>query len=309
MVTSNETTCPISGCSYTGPVASVAAHISGKRDVAHDWGRLGYDGANHYKREQRNESKDHTSYATIGWFTDSHIGKETGGYGNNSWDISPLDGLRDVTELLGSFDLDTVVYTGDLFHNDKNGISNANQRLVRSLIESNLDNSIPIKYIQGNHARGAGGKVWSDFEQHQIAEPLSTHPIVIKNTAIYGIDFHKEKWWEQTSPCLQPTNAEYRILCLHQSVEPYRTANSSEIDLRTRLPKLSRLIEGVPEFVLLGHLHEVIDDTLTIDGQEVRVVNVGATTRLGQRRDSFAPSGGLILPKPDGPQNMRLHND
>jgi DNA repair exonuclease SbcCD nuclease subunit len=309
MVTDNETTCPISGCSYTGPLASVAAHISGKRDAAHDWGRLGYDGANHYKREQRNQLKDDTSYATIGWLTDSHIGKKTGGYGNYSWDISPVDDLRSVTELLGSFDLDTVVYTGDLFHNDKDGISNANQRLVRSLIESNLGDSLPIKYIYGNHARGEGSQVWSDFEQHQIAEPLSTDPIVIGNTAIYGIDFHKEKWWKRNSPRLQPTNAEYRILCLHQSVEPYRTADSSEIDLRTRLPKLSRVIEGVPEFVVLGHLHEVIDDTLTIDGQEVRVVNHGATTRLGQHRDSFVPSCGLILPKPDGPQYVRIHGD
>lgn len=308
MVTDNDTTCPISGCSYTGPLTSVAAHISGKRDAAHDWGRLGYDGANHYKREQK-KSKDDTSYATIGWLTDSHIGKETGGYGNYSWDISPLDGFRDVTELLSSLDLDTVVYTGDLFHNDKHGISNANQRLVRSILESNFGDALPIRYIYGNHERGEGDQVWSDFEQHQVAEPLSTDPFVIENAAIYGIDFHKERWWKQASPRLQPTNAEYRILCLHQSVEPYRTTNSSEIDLRTRLPKLSRLIDGVPEFVLLGHLHEVIDDTLTIDGQEVRVVNPGATTRLGKRRDSFAPSGGLILPKPDSPLYMRLSDN
>jgi DNA repair exonuclease SbcCD nuclease subunit len=305
----DETACPVSGCSYTGPLASVAAHISGKRDAAHDWGRLGYGGANDYKRKQRKKSKNEPSYATIGWLTDSHIGKVTGGYGNNSWDISPLDGFQEVTEFLGSLNLDSVVYTGDLFHNDKAGISNANQRRVESILESNFGDVLPIYYISGNHARGKGGEVWSEFERHQIAEPLSTDPVVIENTAIYGIDFHKDRWWKQSSPCLQPTNAEYRILCLHQSVEPYRSAGSSEFDLRTRLPKLSRLIEGVPEFVLLGHLHGVIDDTLTIDGQEVRVINPGATTRLGKRQDSFAPSGGLIRPKPDDPEYIHISFD
>lgn len=301
-----ETTCPVSGCHYTGPPASVAGHVSGKKDAAHDWGRLGYNGANHYKREQRNKSRDETGYATVGWLTDSHIGKETGGYGSYTWDISPLDGFADVAEVLGSASLDIVVHTGDLFHNDKDGISNANKRLMKTLIESNLGDALPIKYIHGNHAREEGEQVWSYFEKHQIAEPLSTDPFVVENSAIYGIDFHSESWWEQSSPRLQPTGADYRILCLHQSVEPYRTAEYSEIDLRTRLPKLSRLIEGVPEFVLLGHMHELINDTLTIEGKEVRVVNSGATTRIGEHRDSFAPTGGLILTKSDNPRYLRL---
>lgn len=304
-----ETTCPVSGCTYTGPLASVAAHISGKRDAAHDWGRLGYDGANDYKRKQRKKSENETSHATIGWLTDSHIGKETGGYGNNSWDISPLNGFQEVTEFLSSLNLDSVVYTGDLFHNDKRGISNTNQRRVESILESNFSDVLPIYYISGNHARNKGRGVWSELERNQVVEPLSTDPVVVENTAIYGIDFHKDRWWKQSSPCLQPTNAEYRILCLHQSVEPYRSAGSSELDLRTRLPKLSRLIQGVPEFVLLGHLHKVIDDTLIIDGQEVRVINPGATARLGKRRDSFAPSAGLIRSRPDGPQYLRFSFD
>jgi DNA repair exonuclease SbcCD nuclease subunit len=299
----------VSGCTYTDRLASVAAHISGKRDAAHDWERLGYDGAYDYKRKQRKKLKSETSHATIGWLTDSHIGKETGGYGNNSWDISPLDGFQEVTEFLGSLDLDSVVYTGDLFHNDKRGISNANQRRVESILESNFSDFLPIYYIAGNHARNKGRSVWSEFERNQIAEPLSTDPVVVENTAIYGIDYHEGGWWKQSSPCLQPTNAEYRILCLHQSVEPYRSASSSELDLRTRLSEVSRLIEGVPEFVLLGHLHEVIDDTFIIDGQEVRVVNPGATTRVGNRQESFAPSAGLVRSIPDGPQYIRISFD
>lgn len=37
----DTTTYPVSNCIYSGPPASVAGHVSGKREAAHDWERLG----------------------------------------------------------------------------------------------------------------------------------------------------------------------------------------------------------------------------------------------------------------------------
>jgi hypothetical protein len=50
--TGDTVECPVTGCTYTGDVKSVAGHVSGKRDSTHDWGVLGYEGARQYKKEK-----------------------------------------------------------------------------------------------------------------------------------------------------------------------------------------------------------------------------------------------------------------
>lgn len=69
---------------------------------------------------------------------------------------------------------------------------------------------------------------------------------------------------------------------------------------------MSRHLDGLPEVVLLGHLHEVIADELTIDGQTVMVRNNGATTRLGAKRDSFAPTSSVFTTKENQDSYQRL---
>lgn len=52
---SDEVSCPVVDCDYSGPPASVAGHVSGKKDQSHDWSVLGYDGANDFKRQLADE--------------------------------------------------------------------------------------------------------------------------------------------------------------------------------------------------------------------------------------------------------------
>ena len=233
------------------------------------------------------------SETKIGWLTDSHIGKKEVDRGRK-WNISPLDDLVGVVQILSNFDLDGVIYTGDLFHEDKSGIGGDDIKSVKHLFKSYLDDFLPIRYLKGNHARGRGKEVWSDFERDQIAEPLTTEPYEIGETAVYGIDHHyvDTGWWNEP-PRLQPTTAEHRILCLHQAVRPLRTYGEA-IDLETVLQKLSRSMDGIPETVLIGHIHERTEETIEVDGQEVLVLSYGATTRVGNSRDDFPPSAGLV---------------
>lgn len=284
--------CPVSGCDYSESPASVAAHVSGKKDSLHDWGSLGYSGANEFKREYQSEPVSEA--VNIGWLTDSHLGKSTGGYGKRNWQLQPFDDLSGIIDTLSIFNLDAVVHTGDLFHNDKAGISDAQLEQVSTLFDQFRHNDVPVLYILGNHAREEGGTAWARLAESGNISHLSTTPYEIGNTALYGIDFHKESWWTQHEPKLQPTNAEYTILCLHQSLEPYRSSNSAEICLQKTLPKLSRLLDEPPDIVLLGHLHECIDEKLEVNGKSVTVRNCGATTRLGKKRDSFDPGFGIL---------------
>jgi len=305
---SNEVTCPVSGCGYTGPAASVAGHVSGKKDDKHDWGALGYNGANHYKRVQ-NEKNNETEPATLGWLTDSHIGKTTGGYGKTTWKIQPEEDLANIVSTLDVLDLDAVVHTGDLFHNDRHGISSTQLRRVTSLFEQFQNEGTPILYILGNHAREDGEEAWNSLAVDSEVVHLSTTPYEIGNAAIYGVDFQPTKWWKQNTPRLRPSDTDYKILCLHQSVSPYRSKAASEIDLRQTLSEMSQFIDGLPDMVLLGHLHEVIEDQLSINGHTVSVRNYGATTKLGAKRDSFEPGCALITTEYSSGNYIRLSGE
>jgi len=202
--------------------------------------------------------------------------------------------------------LDAVVHTGDLFHNDRHGINSTQLRRVTSLFEQLQDDAIPILYILGNHARKDGEEAWKLLELNTEVVHLSTTPYEIGNAAIYGVDFHSTNWWKQNTPCLRPSNADHKVLCLHQSVSPYRSRATSEFDLRQTLPELSRCIDGLPDTVLLGHLHEMIDGKLNINGQTVSVRNCGATTRLGAKQDSFEPSCALVTTEHSSGNYIRL---
>lgn len=299
--------CPVGGCSYTGPPASVAGHVSGKKDARHDWNTLGYTGANDYKRSQQSGDTDPDT-ARLGWLTDSHIGKSTGGYGTTTWSISPLADLETAIENVAESELDALVYTGDLFHNDRHGITETQRTAVTSALAPLQQREIPILYILGNHARVDGPSAWESLPLDPAAIHLSSTPYEVGNAAIYGVDYHPAEWWDQHTPLLTPTDKEYRVLCLHQSVAPYRSAETAEFNLRHVLRKMSTRLDGLPELVLLGHLHDVIDDELTTFGQTVAVRSYGATTRVGATRDSFAPGGSVLTTEGDTATYRRFEN-
>lgn len=313
-----EVSCPVTGCSYRGQPASVAGHVSGKRDERHDWQRLGYDGARHYKREQSQTQSTEEPTPVFPIITDSHVGKQAGGYGASNWKIDPLEDLETVLGFVDSLHrVDTkegqllfeqVLYTGDLFQNDRGGISNDDVVAVRAIFEELPTDVLPVLYICGNHARSEGRQVWNEFESAGLAQSLSTTPYVLGNTAIYGIDYHSEQWWE-SAPTLEPSSAPLRVLCLHQSVEPFRKSSTAEFDLRTLLPRLSTAIEGVPEVVIVGHMHEIIDEQISVDGQNVRVINAGSTTNIGATEDEIIPGMSLLYPDSGSTKSLRFPDE
>jgi predicted phosphodiesterase len=219
--------------------------------------------------------------------TDSHIGKKTGGYGNSKWDIFPVEQLNDAVRLLSTVDLDTVVYTGDLFHEDSSGVDEQNIESVKEIFGSHLPGVLPIRYIKGNHAKEQGKRIWSQLENEGIAEPLTGYPHEINETAIYGVDhYYDDSEWSDTVSDLRSTDSDYKILCLHQSVE----------EIEERLSGLSA--EELPDLILLGHPHAVIDRKIEVDDKLIQVLCYGSTTRLGNKREEYPPGAALIISGP-----------
>lgn len=281
--------CPVEGCEYSGEIASVAGHVSGKRDARHDWQRLGYDGANHFKQVQHQDGSPSEATQVL-HIADTHIGKDEGGYGSKTWPVDCAEGFSRAIKKAMSLDVDAVFHTGDLFHNDRRGITQ--DQIIHCEVDlaqlSNAD--IPFYYILGDHEREEGARCFERFEDAGLAIHLTDAPTLVgDNIALYGVDYEDSEWWERTrwNPDPPPTNRR-SILALHQSLTPLTNSDRPECDAEDILRR-TRANSGFQfDAIALGQLHKKIDRQ--IGG--CRVVCGGATERLGGTKHSFTPFVG-----------------
>jgi exonuclease SbcD len=273
--------CPVEGCEYSGGIASVAGHVSGKKDARHDWQRLGYDGANHFKQVQY-QGESSSKATQVLHIADTHIGKKEGGYGSKSWPVDCAEGF--------SRAIDAVFHTGDLFHNDRHGITQ--DQIIHCEVDlAQLNNAgIPFYYILGDHERKEGARAFERFEDSGLAIHLTDSPALVGDSiALYGADYKDSEWWERArwSPDPSPTNRQ-SILALHQSLTPLTNSDRPECDAEDILRR-TRANSGFQfDAIALGQLHRKIDRR--IGG--CQIVCGGATERLGRTRDAFTPFVG-----------------
>ncbi|MFC6723409.1 exonuclease SbcCD subunit D [Halobium palmae] len=280
--------CPVSGCSYRNTIPSIAAHVSGKKDGRHDWRRLEYDGAWDFRT---NYHCDQTANpVSVLHMTDTHIGKKLGGYGSQQWPVDCVGGfVNAITEAL-LLNVDAVLHTGDIFHNDRHGITKEHIEACRTQLVRLRSAAIPFYYILGDHARKAGQQQMNVFETEGLACNLSESPTTIDDgLSLYGVNFHDEDWWD--SPNWRPHSTERpSILALHQSMTPFTKAQRAECALEVVLDRFQTAGGPVPEIVAVGQFYRQIDQPVGTS----RVICGGATERLGSTKSSLAPCVGLF---------------
>lgn len=275
--------CPVTGCNYSGPLKSVAAHVSGKKDPQHDWSALGYGGYYEYIRERKSSQDEKTVLVHM---TDTHIGRETGGHFGSSWPIDCAQGFVAAIDVAISVGADAVVHTGDLFHNDtETGITEAHLKVVVDALGTLGEADIPFYYVLGDHEREAGKKVRARLTEFDLIESLSTTPTLIgDHVALYGVDYQTASWWDQNlvSP-KAPPSGRHSILALHQSMRQFVKPDQAECDARV----IQRQAQSSSDFrfdtILVGQHHK--DIKTNIGGCEV--LCGGATERISKR--SFEP--------------------
>jgi len=115
LTTSNSgtVTCPAADCSYTGQPASVAGHVSGKRDDKHEWDRLGYEGANAYKSTLTASTEPPESATHLLHLSDSHLGASLSTDSDYTSENRCLKGFRRAIDVAIDRDVDGVLNTGD----------------------------------------------------------------------------------------------------------------------------------------------------------------------------------------------------
>jgi len=98
-----------------------------------------------------------------------------------------LEAFRTVLEDAVADDVDAVVHAGDLFHDRQPGLPDLLGAI--SVLETLDDADIPLLAVVGNHESKRDAQ-WLDlFETMGLATRLGRDPVVVGDTAFYGLDF------------------------------------------------------------------------------------------------------------------------
>jgi len=118
-------------------------------------------------------------------------------------------------------DVDAVVHAGDLFDDRQPALTDVMGAL--SVLRTLADAGIPFYGVVGNHESKRNSQ-WLDlFERLGVATRLGSEPVLVGDTAVYGLDFVPRSQREQLSYEFDtpPAAAEHAVLVSHGLFEPF----------------------------------------------------------------------------------------
>jgi len=163
-------------------------------------------------------------------------------------------------------DVDAVVHAGDLFHDRRPELGDLMGTI--SVLRRLDDAGIPFLAVVGNHESARGGQ-WLDlFERLGLATRLGDDPVVVGNTAFYGLDHVPVSRRDDLDYAFADHDAEHAALVAHGLFEPFAHA---DWDTETVLAESDIDFDAM----LLGDNHtpdtaEVADTWVTYPGSTER---------------------------------------
>ncbi|QLD88589.1 metallophosphoesterase family protein [Natronomonas salina] len=129
-----------------------------------------------------------------------------------------LDAFRRVAEDAIELDVDAVVHAGDLFHDRRPGLPDLLGTL--DVLETLDDAGVPFLAVVGNHETKRDAQ-WLDlFEAMGLATRLGDEPLVVGDTAFYGLDFVPRAQREDLEYDFEPHDADHAALVSHGLFQP-----------------------------------------------------------------------------------------
>lgn len=147
---------------------------------------------------------------------DTHLGYRQ--YHNPKRQADFLDAFRRVIVDAVNDEVDAVVHAGDLFHDRRPGLSDLLGTV--DILETLADASIPFLAVVGNHENKRSAQ-WLDlFEAMGLATRLGSEPVVIGDTAFYGLDFVPRARRDELDYEFEPNDAAHAALVSHGRFAP-----------------------------------------------------------------------------------------
>ena len=177
-----------------------------------------------------------------------------------------LDAFEAVVDDAVDGGVDAVVHAGDLFHDRRPELGDLMGTI--SVLRRLDDAGIPFLAVVGNHESTRGGQ-WLDlFERLGLATRLGDEPVVVGDTAFYGLDHVPVSRRDDLDYAFAGHDAEYAALVAHGLFEPFGYA---DWDTETVLTESDVDFDAM----LLGDNHtpdtaEVADTWVTYPGSTER---------------------------------------
>jgi len=129
-----------------------------------------------------------------------------------------LAAFRKVAADAVATDVDAVVHAGDLFHDRRPGLPDLLGAV--DVLETLDEADVPFLAVVGNHETKRDAQ-WLDlFETMGLATRLDDAPVVVGDTAFYGLDFVPRTQREDLDYEFEPHDAEHAALVSHGLFEP-----------------------------------------------------------------------------------------
>ncbi|MBP1923145.1 DNA repair exonuclease SbcCD nuclease subunit [Halorubrum alkaliphilum] len=195
---------------------------------------------------------------------DTHIGYQQYHSPDRRQDF--LDAFDAVVDDAVDDDVDAVVHAGDLFHDRRPELPDLMGTI--SVLRRLDDAGIPFLAVVGNHESTRGGQ-WLDlFERLGLATRLGREPVVVGDTAFYGLDHVPVSRRDELEYAFEPHDADYATLVAHGLFEPFAHA---DWDTETVLEESDVAFDAM----LLGDNHKpdratVTDTPVTYSGSTER---------------------------------------
>ena len=184
------------------------------------------------------------------------------------------DAFRQVVDDAVADDVDAVVHAGDLFHDRRPDLGDIMATL--SILRTLDDAGVPFLAIVGNHEAKREGQ-WLDlFESLGLATRLGSDPVVVGDTAFYGLDFVPRAQREGFEPDFEPHDADQAALVTHGLFEPF---DFGEWDPSEILDPASVAFDAL----LLGDNHD--PGTVEVDGTWVTYCGSTERASAAERED------------------------
>ena len=177
-----------------------------------------------------------------------------------------LDAFEAVVDDAVDGGVDAVVHAGDLFHDRRPDLQDLMGTI--SVLRRLNDAGIPFLAVVGNHESTRGGQ-WLDlFERLGLATRLGDEPVVVGDTAFYGLDHVPVSRRDDLDYAFADHDADYAALVAHGPFEPFGYA---DWDTETVLTESDIAFDAM----LLGDNHtpdtaEVADTWVTYPGSTER---------------------------------------
>jgi len=177
-----------------------------------------------------------------------------------------LDAFEAVVDDAVDDGVDAVVHAGDLFHDRRPELGDLMGTI--SVLRRLDDAGIPFLAVVGNHESTRGGQ-WLDlFERLGLATRLGDEPVVVGDTAFYGLDHVPVSRRDDLDYAFADHDADYAALVAHGLFEPFGYA---DWDTETVLTESDVAFDAM----LLGDNHtpdtaEVADTWVTYPGSTER---------------------------------------